>query len=476
MISFDFQAIFRPRSIAVIGASSDPVKFGGRAYLAVRERCDHEKLYAVNPNVAQIDGVRTYANIRDIGDDIDLAIVTVPAPFVVQSVKDCADKKVRIVEILTAGFSETASSEGILWEKQIGEIAGTNGMRIIGPNCFGVYSPESAITILPGPDYPKETGSLGFLGQSGGFTGLLVRKAMELGIRISKAVSYGNACDLNETDFISYFHHDEQTRIIAAYIEGTKEGRRFFEIVKETAPKKPLIIWKGGLTHLGSRAVVSHTASLAGSRQIWEGFFHQTGAIAAIDRNEMLDLIIGFHCTPDFRGKNVSVVGGGGAITVAASDALERAGLSIIPFTDETQQAIRAHLPPHGNSVKNPVDMGSPLFEPKTLRPILEATAKSETVDAVIVEQMVFKFRNEYDQDLANVIPSVRSESGKPFIVTLPQTSTGSDVVKVEETRRRYRQWYLSRSIPVFDSTEQASNVLSKIMRYNEFTLTSRCG
>jgi acetyltransferase len=145
MIDTDFQPIFKPRSVAVIGASSDPMKFGGRAYLTVFERKDQERLYAVNPNVSEITGEKTYARIQDINDEIDHAIVTVPAPFVVQAVADCAEKKVRVVEILTAGFSETGSPEGILWEKQIREIARQNGLRIVGPNCFGHYPSGSRL-------------------------------------------------------------------------------------------------------------------------------------------------------------------------------------------------------------------------------------------------------------------------------------------------------------------------------------------
>jgi len=469
MMADDFQPIFEPRTIAVIGASSDPGKFGGQTYLAVKGRADGERIYAVNPNVPEINGEKTYPRIQDIGDDIDFAIIAVPAAFVVQSVRDCAEKKVRALEILSAGFTETGTGEGALREKEITEIAKQNGMRIIGPNCFGVYSPESALTILPGPDYPKEAGPLGILAQSGGFTTNFARRVLELGMRISKAVSYGNACDMNETDFLLYFGDDDRTRIVTGYIEGVRDGKRFLDAVKKITPKKPVIIWKGGLTEQGSRAVVSHTASLAGSEEIWKGFFRQTGAIPAVGISEMLDLTIGFHCVPDLQGKRFSVVGGGGAITVEAADALEKEGISILPFSEKTRQAIRAHLPPHGNSVKNPVDMGSPMFVPKPFKAILEAIAASDIVDAVIIEQLILLFRGGFDEELAETIHSVSTSSGKPFILTLPQTSTGSHVMEVEETRRKYREWYLSHSIPAFDTLEQAVKVLGKIIRYNEF-------
>jgi acyl-CoA synthetase (NDP forming) len=314
------------------------------------------------------------------------------------------------------------------------------------------------------------------MAQSGGFTNILVRKLSELGMRVSKAVSYGNACDLNEIDFLSYFQHDEKTKIITAYIEGVQNGRRFIKAAKEAALTKPVVIWKAGLTSQGSRAVSSHTASLGGQKRVWNGFFRQTGVIPATDGVEMLDLIIGLKCIPNFTGKRMSVVGGGGAITVAASDALSRAGLSILPFSSKIRKAIQAHLPLHGNSVNNPVDVGSPLFEPEMLRPILEIVAGVEFVDAVIVEHMIITFSGAFNEELAQVIQSVRESTGKPFIVTLPQNSFGSDTIETENTRRKYREWYLSRRIPVFDSVAHAANVLGKIARYNAYLTKNPTG
>jgi len=465
----DFQPVFHPRSIAVIGASNDPMKFGGRAYLSVQNRLDRERLYPVNPNIQEINNAKSYARIQDIEDDIDFAIITVPAPFVVQAIRDCAEKKVRALEILTAGFTETDTQEGAEWEYQIAEIARKNNMQIIGPNCFGVYSPESPLTIIPGLDYPKETGPVGIFAQSGGFTSNLSRRILDLGLRINKAISYGNACDLNELDFLSYFKGENNTRIIAAYIEGVRNGKRFLDLVKKAALIKPVIIWKGGLTNQGSRAVASHTASMGGSSKIWQAFFHQSGAVQAIGVDEMVDLIIGFHCIPDLNAKRFSVVGGGGAITVAAADALEKEGLSILPFSEETQKAIRAHLPPHGNSAKNPVDMGTPRFLAHTLKPILQAITESDRVDAVIIEQMSFDMGGYIDEKLAEAISTVHLTSGKPFIMTLPQNSMGSESISNEQSRRKYREYYLSEGIPVFDSLERAVNVIGKIIHYNAF-------
>jgi acyl-CoA synthetase (NDP forming) len=342
-------------------------------------------------------------------------------------------------------------------------------MRIVGPNCFGIYSPESALTVRPGPDFPSEGGSVGVLSQSGGLASSLIRKAMGLGIRFSKVVSYGNACDLNETDFLSYFGADEQTRMVGAYIEGVRDGRRFFEVARRTSLRKPIFIWKGGLTALGGRAVTSHTASLGGSKRIWEGILRQTGVIPVMGIDEMIDLMVGFLHLPDFRGRRVSVVSGGGAITVEACDQLDPAGLSMPGFSEQTLEAIRALLPATGNSVRNPIDTGPPIFLLPTAKRILEAVAASDRIDAVIVQHEVIVRSPVFVEELAQVIPSVREASAKPFIVTMPAPTTSSDAVNVEETRRRYREWYLRCGIPVFDTLQCAVRALDRIICYNEF-------
>jgi len=465
----DFQPIFNPRSIAIVGASNDPTKYGGRTYFALKDREYAGWLYAVNPKAGDIDGEPAYAKVQDIAEDIDMAIVAVAAPFVVQAVSDCAEKGIRAVQILTAGFAETGSAEGAAWERRIADIARENGMRIVGPNCFGIYSPESGLTVLPGPDFPKDGGPVGVISQSGGFTSFLVRKAMGLGIRFSKVVSYGNACDLNECDYLSYFEADEQTKMVVAYVEGVRDGRRFFDLVKRMSLKKPVFIWKGGLTGLGSRAVASHTASLGGSRAVWDGFFKQSGAIPAAGIDEIIDLIVGFRCLPDFVGRRVSVISGGGAITVAASDALDPVGMSIPQFSEETRAAIRALLPASGNTVGNPLDTGPPIFLLPTVKPILEAVAASDRIDVAIAQHEVSAYLPAFIEETAEIIPSIKDASGKPFIVTLPAPTTSSDTMDIEETRRRYREWYVKRGVAVFETFETAVSALGKIVRYNEF-------
>jgi acyl-CoA synthetase (NDP forming) len=465
----DFRPVFHPRSVVVVGASNDETKFGGRTYFALKQRSFEGGLYAVNPNASEIDGEKTYARVQDLPETPEMAIVAVAAPYSVQAVADCAEKGVRAVQIVTAGFRESGSPEGALWEAQIAEIARENGMRIVGPNCFGVYSPESALTLLPGVDYPRESGPVGVFSQSGGFLSSLVRRAVGLRIRFSKAVSYGNACDLNETDYLAYFGADEQTRMVGAYVEGVRDGRRFLEVARETSLEKPVFIWKGGLTGQGSRAVASHTASLGGDGKIWNGFLRQTGVIPVVGADEMLDLMIGLLWLPDFRSRRIAFVSGGGAITVALADELDPIGLSTPEFSDDTKRAIRALLPPSGNTVGNPLDTGPPLFFLPTAESILEAVAASDRIDAVIVQHEMNQSTPGFDEKVARVIPSVRDSSRMPFVVTMPEQTTSSDEVGSEEDRRRYRESYLERGVPVFDSLHRAVGTLARIARYNEF-------
>lgn len=474
MNSIDFQPIFHPKSVAVVGASINPAKFGGRTYAAMKDREYAGKLFAVNPSAPEIDGEKAYARVQDIPDEVDMAIIAVAAPLVVEAVADCAEKGVKAAQILTAGFKESGSPEGSLWEDQIAKIARTNGMRIVGPNCFGIYSPESALTVLPGPDFPKESGPVGVISQSGGFTSFLVRKAMGLGIRFSKAISYGNACDLNECDYLSYFEADEQTKMVVAYIEGVRDGRRFLDVVKKLSMKKPLFIWKGGLTDMGSRAVASHTASLGGTRAVWEGFFRQTGAIPAVGIDEMIDLMVGFLCLPRFMGRRVCVVSGGGAITVAASDALDPIGLTLPEFSEETRETIRVLLPPSGNTVGNPLDTGPPIFLLPTVGPILETVGASDRIDIAVVQHEVSAYLPAFVEQMAEIVPSVKDNTGKPFAVTMPAPTMSSDTLEIEETRRKYREWYVRRGVPVFENFENAVRTLAKIIRYNEFVTERR--
>jgi acyl-CoA synthetase (NDP forming) len=339
----EFAPIFRPSSHAIIGASSDETKFGGM-FLRALLSFDHQaRLYPVNPRESQILGLKTFPRVADIPDPVEFATITTPAPTVPALVEECLAKGIKAVQILSSGFRE-AGPEGHRLEKRIAATA-ARGIRIVGPNCFGVYSPAGGLTILPGGGLPTESGPVAFISQSGGYAIRGAETACSLGIRFSQIVSYGNACDINECDLLDHFRHDPETRVILSYLEGPRQGRRFFHLLKETCAVKPVIVWKGGLTRGGARGVASHTGSLAADEMVWKALFRQTGAVAVDGLDELIDTALAFLYLPHHTGRRVAIVGGGGAIGVAGADACERGGLTVPLFSPGLQAGLMSMMP-----------------------------------------------------------------------------------------------------------------------------------
>ena len=292
-----FNPIFYPRTLAVIGASADPTKFGNIILSAIQEIGYGGKIYPVNPEGGEINGLTVSKSLPEIPGPVDFAIITIPASALLKTLEECRDKGVKGVEILTSGFKETGTPEGRQMEEAIARFA-KGGMRVLGPNCFGIYCPESGLTILPGQNFSRETGPVGFLSQSGGLCADLGQVAKGLGIRFSKMVSYGNGCDVAACDLLEYFFADPKTGIIAGYVEGIDDGPRFLRLLRENRGKKPVILWKAGLTATGGRAVQSHTGSLGGSAAVWEGAFRQAGVIQVYSAEELVDAIYAFLYLP----------------------------------------------------------------------------------------------------------------------------------------------------------------------------------
>jgi acyl-CoA synthetase (NDP forming) len=209
---------------------------------------------------------------------VDYVVSCVPAWQTPELLEDCRASGVKVVQLYMAGFSETGQGEGIELQKQLVEMARRGRLRLIGPNCMGVYCPSSGMSFSL--DFPREPGNIGLLCQSGGNAIYLIRSGAARGLRFSKAISYGNACDLNECDILEYLADDPETKVIAAYLEGTTDGRRLADVLAEAASAKPVVIYKGGYTEAGSRAAASHTGAMAGSQAIWDGVIRQAGAIS----------------------------------------------------------------------------------------------------------------------------------------------------------------------------------------------------
>jgi acyl-CoA synthetase (NDP forming) len=478
-----FKPLFYPESLAIIGASAEPLKFGNILLSAIMEIGYGGEIYPVNPEGGEINGLKVYPSLSGIPGEVDLAILIIPAPLVRATLEECLQKKVKGVEILTSGFKEIGTLEGRRMEEELSRVA-RRGIRILGPNCFGIYCPESRITILPGQNFSRETGPVGFLSQSGGLCADLGQIAKGLGIRFSKMVSYGNGCDVAASDLLEYFFLDEKTRIIAGYLEGVDDGRRFLKLLKENKGKKPVILWKAGLTAAGNRAVTSHTGSMGGEEILWNSALRQGGVIRVNSPEELVDTIYAFLYLPEIAGPRVSVMGGGGAISVAASDSLERLGLSVPLFAQPILQRLKNSFPPVGNSLRNPVDLGNPMIPPSLLRKAMEAAAEDEGIDTLIVIQILYyilfqvrhRLRMEdrplsqfsFQPELLKACQEVREKYKKPIIMVLPDITLDAGMIDLEREWRRERDAYQAAGFPVFKTIDRAARALSRFISFQK--------
>ena len=340
----NLDAIFNPRSIAVAGVSTKAIgsRLGGNNYLDAMISCGFKgKLYPVNPKGGEIRGLTVYPSVRDIPGPVDYVVSAVPASAALQLTKDCAAKGVKAIHFFTSGFSELGEPEGIQLEKEVLDIARRHGIRVVGPNCMGVYCPSSGVSFLG--DLCNDSGPVGVICQSGGNAIYVAREAARRGVRFSKVISYGNASDVNESDLMEYMADDPETGIIMAYIEGVKDGHRFKKALARAASRKPVIVLKVGVTESGARAAASHTGSLAGVDKVWDGLLEQVNAVRTHTLDEWIDMAVTFSFFPGPVGRRVALLGLGGGATVLAGDEATKEGLVISGFPEEMRQ--RAAIP-----------------------------------------------------------------------------------------------------------------------------------
>lgn len=379
--SLDF--IFHPKSIAIAGVSAkEGAGFGGGGFVAsLQEIGFRGPIYLIHPTAPAIRGLKCYRSLRDIPDDVDYVISSVPARHVPELLEDCIAKNVRVLHLFTAGFTETGDVERAKMEQAIVARARESGIRIIGPNCMGLYVPASRLAMMPGQ--PPEPGPVGMVSQSGMNAGEFVRYAIPRGVRCSKVISFGNGADLKAADFFEYLAEDPETEIIVSYLEGIQDGPRLARVIRETAAKKPLVILKGGRTDAGSRAATSHTASLAGSLQVFDALCKQAGAVRVESLEELTDLAVTFQFVRRLAGPNTVVIGGGGGASVLAADDLAAAGLALPPLLPETQAALAKVTHEAGTSIRNPIDTTS-VWEEEGFEASFRPVAEAPNVHAIL--------------------------------------------------------------------------------------------
>ncbi len=294
ILEHSLEFLFHPKSVAIVGASENPTTYGYSFMQHMLSYGFRGKIYPINPKLQEIAGVKAYPSLEAVPGNIDYVIHLIGVNNAPDILRQAAGKGAKAVHILAGRAGETGRPEGKELEAEILKHAREYGIRVLGPNCLGVFCPGSGLSF--GYEFPKEPGKVGALIQSGGNSTDLMHISSLRGIRFSKVVSYGNALDINETDLLRYFIDDSETEIILSYIEGLRSSsREYFELVRQATAKKPVVILKGGRTAVGSRLALSHTGSMAGSVNLWETAIRQAGAVPAKNLDQMVNMAVAFY-------------------------------------------------------------------------------------------------------------------------------------------------------------------------------------
>lgn len=429
----ELEFLFHPRAVAVAGVSTKegPGLSGGSFVSSLLEIGFPGPIYLVHPSADAIRGLKCYRSVLDIPDEVDYVISSVSARHVPGLLEECIAKGgVRVLHLFTAGFTETGEAGRAEMEQQVVARARAAGIRVIGPNCMGIYAPASRLAFLP--NQPVEAGDVGMISQSGFNCAEFVRYAVPRGLRASKIVSFGNGADLKAADFFDYFADDPQTEIIVAYLEGIQDGPRLAAALRKAGARKRVAILKGGRTEAGGRAATSHTASLAGSLQVFDGLCRQAGVVRVESMEALVDMAATFKYVRAVPGPRVAVVGTGGGASVLAADDIAAAGLQMPPFAADTQEALAKVTAEAGTSVRNPVDsmnMSTETGFEATLMPC----ALDPGIDIVLYHtsfgggaglgaRRAAEIRATMQRQVAT-LARIREESGKAVVVSL-RTST----------------------------------------------------
>jgi acyl-CoA synthetase (NDP forming) len=372
--------IFEPRSIAFLGATNNPGKWGFRIFANIVYGGYEGRLYPINPTKDEILGKKVYRTVAELPEIPDLAVIVIPPPGVPKVLQECADKGIKAVVVITAGFAEV-NREGENLQAQMAEIASRAGLRFIGPNTDGIVNPHFKLYAEMPPIFPY-AGPVSIVSQSGNIVGTMMRMSIESGFGCAKCISSGNEADLHAEDYMRYLADDPQTSVILSYVEGFKDGARFFKVAKEITKKKPIIMLKTGETPAGASAAKSHTASLAGLDTVVDAMCEQSGIVRVRHLDELVDGGTAFLCHPLPKGRRVGIVTAGGGWGVLCADACAKLGLDVVKFPPELIEELNTFMPPwwsHGN----PVDMVAGIFGEGVLR-CVEVVLSSPAVDGVI--------------------------------------------------------------------------------------------
>jgi acyl-CoA synthetase (NDP forming) len=468
----DLDPLFKPKSVAHVGAS--PRTEAGRFnYTRFLQLTGFEgNIYPVNPKYEEVLELKCYPSIAAIPESIDLAILAVPAARCPEIVRGVPEGKVKFVVIHTSGFREIDNAN---LEEQILQSAREKGFRIVGPNCMGVYSQQGKVGFWRDHwEIVNRPGSVGFVSQSGGHAVNIIFNGMDAGINFNKVLSLGNQSDLSINEVVAYMGADNTIGVIGIYVEQVREGREFMHILKEIARRKPIVVWKGGVSPVGKEAAASHTGSLAGNEEIFAAAMRQTGAIAVSDFSELLRVIRLLQPELDLPGENIAIFSPGGGNTVSICDVFSRyPNLKLPRLSEDTQEKLRSILPEENVDVKNPVDPGAVGFlRLDELIKVVGADPQVESMLLLMGVDYLSNIKTEENRVLAvemisNMLDRMTKRVGKPIHVLIQQQRQNHE--DFDRYRRIMINKFNEKHIPWVDGTfKDVGTAFSQLAEYRK--------
>lgn len=467
-----FKPLFEPKTVAVVGASAKGGALPNVFIRRIREFGYQGAIYPIHPSADEIDGLKAYRSLGETPDPVDYAYIAIAAAQVPPLLTQ-ARGRVRYAQVISSGFGEV--DEGKALQDELASAARAGGMRLIGPNCLGIYTPRGRVTFAE--IGPVDVGSVGIVSQSGGLGTDIIRRGLSRGLKFSGLITVGNCADIGPNDLLEFYLADPQTRVIGAYMETAKDGRRLFEILKDARAAKPVVILKGGRTSQGRAAAASHTGSLAGDDRAWVALSRQTGCVLAETLDEFLDVLLAFQTLapqPAHPTKRASLFGNGGGASVLATDYFARQGLDVVPFEKETIDLLAALKLPPGTSITNPVDAPVGTLQQddgRVAEKILDIIYGSGRPEALVMHLNLSAFVGRTKPEVLDnlVQAALRVQARYPgqahFVLVL--RSDGEPAL--EERRRAFRASAAALGVPVYDEIANAGRALAALAVHERF-------
>jgi acyl-CoA synthetase (NDP forming) len=455
--------IFRPRSVAIVGASNNPNRWGYHTTDSVLNWSQFRgEVFPIHPKDESVHGIKAYKSVLDVPGPVDLAIIVVNAGQVVEVFRQCAEKEVGGAVIITAGFAEVGT-EGTRLQEELKQISRESGIRFVGPNCNGLWT--SAVRLNLNYWNIVKPGPIAFISQSGTMGDFLFDVSQAKGCGFSKIVSSGNQASLDVCDYLEYLADDEDTAVVVLYLEGLTNGRRFLDVARKVTARKPVLAYKVGRTKAGSRAAATHTASLTGSTQIFDAACRQAGVQVCDHMLEMLDFADALAHQPLPAGNRIGIAAGGGGFCVVTAEACEKAGLEVPVLGEEVQREVLEHVDEFSPTPLNPLDLIARKSHVDYAAAI-EILAKQEAIDGLIIMPPYGDFRRTSSPEAMTglveccvALADIPRKYDKPVLIFASPEFRKS---AIQEIMKRGE-------IPFLESPETCARAMKALCAYGEY-------